>query len=156
MCERAAASCWKTGSRMAEPGSISGRSWQLSSGLNRGGEGIKLAACGTHNCRHNRWLPVDMPPADASSLRSMVWRDSKGLPLIGPTRRHVHQTRNAEAAWKGSVDCRLDDVRSEEGEGKSHAGRSFTNAFAGGDRLNAFDLAGNLFVEPSPPLGDGG
>ena len=46
----------------------------------------------------------------------MVWRDSKGLPLIGPTRRHVHQTRNAEAAWKGSVDCRLDDVRSEEGE----------------------------------------
>ena len=24
MCERAAASCWKTGSRMAEPGSISG------------------------------------------------------------------------------------------------------------------------------------
>ena len=76
---------------MAEPGSISGRSWQLSSGLNRGAEGIKLAACGTHNCRHNRWLPVDMPPADASSLRSMVWRDSKGLPLIGPTRRHVHQ-----------------------------------------------------------------
>ena len=64
----------------------------------------------------------------------MVWRDSKGLPLIGPTRRHVHQTRNAEAAWKGSVDCRLDDVRSEEGEGKSHAGRSFTDAFAGGDR----------------------
>ena len=116
MCERAAASCWKTGSRMAEPGSISGRSWQLSSGLNRGAEGIKLAACGTHNCRHNRWLPVDMPPADASSLRSMVWRDSKGLPLIGPTRRHVHQTRNAEAAWKGSVDCRLDDVRSEEGD----------------------------------------
>src|SRR5271157_2459828 len=71
MCERAAASCWKTGSRMAEPGSISGRSWQLSSGLNRGAEGIKLAACGTHDCRHNRWLPVDMPPADASSLRSM-------------------------------------------------------------------------------------
>ena len=61
----------------------------------------------------------------------------QGLPLIGPTRRHVHQTRNAEAAWKGSVDCRLDDVRSEEGEGKSHAGRSFTNAFAGGDRLRA-------------------
>ena len=23
-------------------------------------------------------------------------------------------------------------------------------------RLNAFDLAGNHFVEPSPPLGDGG
>ena len=38
MCERAAASCWKTGSRMAEPSSISGRSWQLSSGLNRGAE----------------------------------------------------------------------------------------------------------------------
>ena len=77
-------------------------------------------------------------------------------PLIGPTRRHVHQTRNAKAAWKGSVDCRLDDVRSKESEGKSHAGRSFADAFAGGDRLNAFDLAGNHFVEPSPPLGDGG
>ena len=49
------------------------------------------------------------PDADVSAWRSMGWRDSKGLPLIGPTRRHVHQTRNAEAAWKGSVDCRLDE-----------------------------------------------
>ena len=38
---------------MAKPGSISGRSWQLSSGLNRGAEGIKLAACGTHDCRRD-------------------------------------------------------------------------------------------------------
>ena len=32
---------------------ISGRSWQLSLGLNRGAEGIKLAACGTHDCRRD-------------------------------------------------------------------------------------------------------
>ena len=92
----------------------------------------------------------------ASAVGSTARSDSKGQPLIGPTRRHVHQTRNAEAAWQGSIDRHLDDVWSEEGERKSHAGRSFTDAFANGDRLDAVDLAGNHFVEPSPPLGDGG
>ena len=38
---------------------------------------------------------------------------------------------------------------------KLHAGQSFADAFAGGDRLDALDLAGNHFVKPSPPLGDG-
>ena len=94
--------------------------------------------------------------SDVSAVGSMVWGDSKGLPLIGPTRWHIHQTRDAEAARKGSVDCCLDYVWSEEGERKSHAGGSFTDAFTSGDRLNAFDPAGNYFVEPSPPLGDGG
>ena len=73
MCERAAASCWKTGSRMAEPGSISGGRGsyrRVSIGALRGSNSRHA---GTHDCRHNRWLPVDMPPADASSLRSMVW-----------------------------------------------------------------------------------
>ena len=58
------------------------------------------------------------------------WRGA--IPIMAPdrpTRRHVHQTRNAEAARKGSVDCRLDDVRSKESEGKSHAGdRSLTHS----------------------------
>jgi len=94
--------------------------------------------------------------AGVPALRSVVWRDSEGLPLLGPTRRHIHQTRNTEAARQNSIDRRLDNVRSKESEGKSHSGRSFADAFAGGDRLNAFDLAGNHFVEPSPPLGDGG
>ena len=53
---------------------------------------------------------------DASALRLMIWREPKGLSLIGPIRRHIHQTRDAEAARKGSVDRRLDDVWSEEGE----------------------------------------
>ena len=77
-----------------------------------------------------------LPNADVSATRLMVWRDSKGLPLFGPTRRHVHQPRNAEATRKGSIDGRLDDIQSKESEGKSHAGGSFTDAFAGGDRLD--------------------
>src|ERR1700677_3906613 len=92
----------------------------------------------------------------ASAVRSTARSDSEGQPLIGPIRRHVHQTRNAEAAWKGSIDRRLNDVWSEEGERKSHAGRSFTDAFTSCDRLNTFDPAGNHFFEPPPPLGDGG
>src|SRR5271155_4613502 len=59
----------------------------------------------------------------------MISREPKGLSLIGPIRRHIHQTRDPEAARKDSVDRRLDDVWSEEGERKSHAGRSFTDAF---------------------------
>ena len=93
---------------------------------------------------------------DVSALRSMARRDSNCGPLFGPTRRHVYQTRNTETAGKSSLDCRPDDVRSKVSKGKSHAGRSFADAFAGGDRLNAFDLAGDHFVEPSPPFGDGG
>src|SRR5271166_569420 len=86
------------------------------------------------------------PNADVSALRSIARRDSNCGSLFGPTRRHVHQTRNTETARKSSLDCRLDDVRCKESKGKSHAGRSFTDAFAGGDRLNAFDLAGDHFV----------
>jgi len=77
------------------------------------------------------------PTTDVSALRSMARPDSNCGPLFGPTRRHVHQTRNTETARKRSLDCRLDDVRSKESKGKSHAGRSFADAFAGGDRLNA-------------------
>ena len=83
----------------------------------------------------------------------MVWRDSESLPLIGPTRRHVHQTRNAEASWENSIDSRLDNIRSKESEGKTHARRSFADAFSGGDRLDA-NLVGNHLIEPSPTLGD--
>ena len=87
MCERAAASCWKTGSRMAEPGSISGRSWQLSSGLNRGAEGIKLAACGDeHACRHDRWLPVDMPPSRRVEAGFAAGRRAGNLPEAARSR----------------------------------------------------------------------
>ena len=87
---------------------------------------------------------------------SMARRDSNYGTLINPARRHVHQTRNAEAARQNSIDRRLDDVRSKESEGKSHTGRPFADAFAVGDRLNAFDLTRDHFVEPSPPPGDGG
>ena len=48
--------------------------------------------------------------ADAPALRLMISREPKGLSLIGPIRRHIHQTRDAEAARKGSVDRRLHDV----------------------------------------------
>ena len=71
---------------------------------------------------------------------SMARRDSNYGTLINPARRHVHQTRNAEAARQNSIDCRLDDVRCKESEGKSHTCRPFADAFAVGDRLNAFDL----------------
>ncbi len=54
--------------------------------------------------------------AEASALRLMISREPKSLSLIGPIRRHIHQTRDAEAARKGSIDRRLDDVWSEEGE----------------------------------------
>src|SRR5208337_1479418 len=57
--------------------------------------------------------------------------------------------------WESPVHRRLDDVRSKESEGKTHARRSFADAFSGGDRLDPDDLAGEYFVEPSPPLGDG-
>ena len=33
--------------------------------------------------------------SDVSAVGSMVWGDSKGQPLIGPIRRHIHQTRDA-------------------------------------------------------------
>ena len=33
--------------------------------------------------------------ADASALRLMIWREPKGLSLIAPIRRHIHQTRDA-------------------------------------------------------------
>jgi hypothetical protein len=45
-------------------------------------------------------------------LGSMARRDSNYGTLISPARRHVHQTRNAEAARQNSIDRRLDDVRS--------------------------------------------
>jgi hypothetical protein len=83
--------------------------------------------------------------ADAPALRLMISREPKGLSLIGPIRRHIHQTRYAEAARERSVDRRLHDVWSEEGERKSHAGRPFADGFAGRDRLNAFDLARKSF-----------
>ena len=123
-----------------------------------GVEKTKLAPCGTH-------APVAVVGfcgssagecrSGLSAMRLMVWRDSKSLPLIGPTRRHVHQTRNAEAAWETPVDRRLDDVRSEESQRKSHARRSFADAFSGGDRLDA-NLVGNYLIEPSSTLGDSG
>ena len=72
---------------------------------------------------------------DVSALRSTARRDSNYRPLINPVRRHVHQTRNAEAARQSTIDRRLDDVRSEESEGDSHAGGSSADAFAGGDGL---------------------
>ena len=59
------------------------------------------------------------PDAGVPALRSVVWRDSEGLPLLGPARRHIHQTRSAEAARQSSINCRLDDVRSKVSEGKS-------------------------------------
>src|SRR5208337_5509740 len=92
--------------------------------------------------------------SEVPAARSTVWRESKRPSLIGPTRRHVHQTRKAKPSWESPVHRRLDDVRSKESEGKTHARRSFADAFAGADHLDADDLAGNHFVEPSPPLGD--
>jgi hypothetical protein len=53
--------------------------------------------------------------AKASAVRSTARSDSKGKPLIGPTRRHFDQTRNAEAAWQSSIDGGLNYVWSKEG-----------------------------------------
>jgi hypothetical protein len=115
---------------------------------------------GRANARNS--TPVAVPGCQSEMFRnvdvclgSMAWRDSNYGTLISPVRRHVRQTRNAEAAGQNSIDRPLDDVRSKESEGKSHAGRPFADAFAVGDRLDAFDLTGDHFVEPSPPLGDG-
>jgi hypothetical protein len=44
-------------------------------------------------------------------LCSMARRDSNYGTPISPARRHVHETRNAEAARQNSIDRRLDDVR---------------------------------------------
>ena len=99
--------------------------------------------------------PIAVPaPTPSPAVTAAAPEPRRWFGRIGPTRRHVHQARNAEAARKGSIDRRLDDVGSKESEGKSHAGRSFTDALAGGDRLDAVDLAGSYFVEPSPRVGD--
>src|SRR5271166_6441501 len=91
--------------------------------------------------------------SDVPAVRSTVWRESKRPSLIGPTRRHVHQTRKAKPSWESPVHRRLDDVRSKESEGKTHARRSFADAFSGGDRLDA-NLVGNHLIEPSSTLCD--
>ena len=60
---------------------------------------------------------------------------------------------SAKPSWESPVHHRLDDVRSKKSEGKTHARRSFADAFAGGDRLDA-NLVGNHLIEPSSALGD--
>src|ERR1700677_2014483 len=106
-----------------------------------------------HQCR--KLDPIVSPGRQSEMFRnvdvrlcSMARCDSNYGTLISPVRRHNHETRNAEAARQNSIDRRLDDVRSSESEGKSHAGRSFADTFAVGDRLDAFDLTRDHFVEP--------
>ena len=92
---------WRVALRLGETGSGCSGAWfevpalfvRFQSGLRRS----NLRRAKRRAADHNRWLPVDMPPAGASRLRSTARRDSQGPPLIGPTRRHV-QTRNAETA----------------------------------------------------------
>jgi hypothetical protein len=75
-------------------------------------EDIERAQCGRLDPRLVPGRQSEMFRNVDVGLCSMARRDSNYGTLISPARRHVHQTRNAEAARQNSIDRRLDDVRS--------------------------------------------
>ena len=75
-------------------------------------EDIERAQCGRLDPRLVPGRQSEMFRNVDVGLCSMARRDSNYGTLISPARRHVHETRNAEAARQNSIDRRLDDVRS--------------------------------------------
>lgn len=83
-------------------------------------------------------------------------RQPHRLPLLGPIRRHVHQSRNSEPAGKSPIDRRLNDVGGKEGEGQSHPSRPLAHPFTCGDGFDAGGTGADDVVKPPARFRDGG
>ena len=66
-----------------------------------------------------------------------------------PGHRQVDDTLETKAARQASLDCRLDDIRSEESEGQGHPDRALGLALWRSHRLRSPPRIRQKFVEPA-------
>src|ERR1700722_18504049 len=103
---------------------------------------------------------ISSPPEDKRakvdrSLRQRWRLESERAPLIRPGHRQVDETLETKAARQTSLDCRLDDLRSEESERQGHPNRTLALVLSRSDRLQSQTGIGEKFVQPAMRVAEG-